>query len=503
MTWRHRKGGQWSAPTIKKRKNGQWVTIGGGGGGGTPTGEFQWRDPPTRSNTIYTSVEGGLQAGLNALTADTELVIDDGPYSGTYTHDTSHTTVRGGGTGTTINLPSSQSDPIIRWPQDSYTGTDVTSPIVAGDTTIQVGSTTPFSAGDDVRILDTSQVYRGLTRLGTSGNATTGEFQTIDSVGSGSITLVDSADRDYPDNSGTLRVSRVDWAMEDIHYDNIHFSGYSRSNTGSNRAIQVNRAAKDFWLTNIDIDTFRYRGFDSHEAYNLYVDNMNVSKIGTTSSTGGTGNGITISVGTKNAIIRNTTVDDVGHYGINSGWDGTFNPAINHYYINCSVTNGADAAYDQHNGSENVHFINCTGQSPDIGTKLRSLGTVIDGGSLDSGYHGFQMTQKAEDVSITGLEIPNSSRTFTFWPKEHYDIENFVVRDSQFTASDRLVWWRPPKDTTKHYTANVEFHNCSINGNWVTDYHLAEEPPNASKSWITVNPTTSQPTGKTPAEYFA
>lgn len=38
MTWKHRKNGSWTSPTIKKRRGGEWVTVSGGGGSGINVG---------------------------------------------------------------------------------------------------------------------------------------------------------------------------------------------------------------------------------------------------------------------------------------------------------------------------------------------------------------------------------------------------------------------------------------------------------------------------------
>lgn len=490
MNWSHRSDGDWSRPTVKRRDDGEWVTITSG-----PTGDFGWRDPPERSETIYTSEEGGLQAGLDALSPDTELVIDDGPYSGSFLHDQDETTVSGGADGATIELPSSGSDPIIEWPSDSFTDADVTAPISAGDETISVADTGPFSAGDDVRILDDTQVYRGLDRLKTSGDATTGEFQTVESVGDGELTLVDGADRDYPDSEAALEVSRVDWAMENVHYDNLTLSGYSTSDGDSDRPIEINEAFKELWLTDIDSNTWSYRGYDAHYGYYLYLDNVHVSDVGD--------NGITISVGTKNAIVRNCSATNCGHYGMNSGWHPTFNPAVNHRYVNCTVDEADDAGFDQHNGSEDVVFEDCeVVYSDDVGVKTRSLGTKIVRGNYTVDNRFIQTTQKAEDVTVKGVTVESNSRGILFWQKEAYDVENVSLEDCQFSVADRLIRYRAPDDSSNSYTVEVSVSNCAVDGEWVTNGHFEEEPPDADADWLNLDVTTSHPDEQTPAEYF-
>jgi hypothetical protein len=474
------------------------VTISGGSGGGG-TGDFQWQDPPTRSTTESVNDDYGndLQSAVDNASSDTELVLDNGPYEGQIIIDATELTLTGGDTKTTVELTSAGS-PMFDEANLSNTTIDISGSISTGDTTISVSNASAVSAGDTVRIRDDNRTYRGLEDLNTGGGIGTGEFHEVESVDTGSdtITLSNGADRDYA-SSTSLDCDIMDWTVDNVHFDNLTLNGYSTSDSGSYRAASL--TGRDMWFTDLDGSTWGQEFIALRQSFRCYLDNCSCSDLGDT--------GFTATDGTKNVIGRSLTVDSPGHYGIASTWNSVYNPAYNHHWLDCNVTGSADAAYDQHHGSEAITFENCeyTGPAGDAYSKARGLNTTWTGGVIDTeDDYGFQMTQKPDDVTISGLEMVDCYRAFLFWAKEGYDCENWTVEDCQFTTSTgEIMRLRDPDDGShsSSYTIYIDFINCAMNGNWVDDATV-ENSNNFGSSSVTVEYTTVYPSDQTPSEYF-
>lgn len=261
MTWKHRRGGNWSTPTPKVRKDGQWVSLGSGGGGGSggtvDTSAYYTDGPPTRSGTThtydstnYSSLQSMLTSGN--VTAGDSVYIDpvNSPYveNTDLTHNTNHPdhitiysdwdisfNTNGTATinqeGATLKRPSGKSyaldlNRIYAHPENFGT-TSLDGPHWgihqgANTTEINVIDSSGISAGDQIVIHEDSRAYGLKPSGGASGAGDTMEFARVVSVSGNTITIDQPLAMDYPNNS-TTDVGPVDWTIEDLHLHGLKF----------------------------------------------------------------------------------------------------------------------------------------------------------------------------------------------------------------------------------------------------------------------------------------
>lgn len=502
MAWNYRQSRRWQTPRIKVRKNGRWVTIGGRFGDKELQGEFNWVNPPRRSTTEYTSDYSSIQDGLNSISSDTELVIDDGPYTESFSiPKTNNITFSGGSNGATINNPG-VSTAMIYAEDWSITATSCSS-LSEGTTTLSVGNASIFSVGDDVRIHDSSDIYHniGSSDLRNTWGQYKGEFDVVAAVDTSNdtIEIENGTHQDYPNPSGDLEVGVIDWTLEDFHFHNITVDGgiSSPADGASNnlRGVSIDEC-KNVWITDSTFKNWNKDGISCGENFYFYVDNCTFENMDRY--------GVSMSDGLTHARVRNCQGDSAGRYMIQCGGGATGQsrisaPTYDIMALNCHSMNN-NYMGDAHWGAENIQYVDCSSQNTRT-MKIRGLDQHIIGGEYHVIGTAVQSTQIARDSSVEGAYIEGGSRGWTFWPKEGHEFQNLLVKDCRFENMSATIFrFREDENGNPPDISNLQVVNSSWNGEWIDDTMI--ENSDGSFSSSTIDYSTEYPSDQTPAKYF-
>lgn len=501
MNWNYHDG-DWQSATVKVRDDGQWVQV---GGGETGEGEFGWVDPPERSTTEYTSDYSSIQDGLDSIGPDTELVVDDGPYTESFDFpSTDEITLSGGADGATIENPGVGAAMIDAddWSLER-TSCDA---ISEGDTTLSVGDASIFSPGDDVRIHDPDEMYKGMTGddLRNTYNQRKGEFRVVESIDASTdtITLESGTHQHYDDPTGELEVAAIDWAITSLRVHNLTLDGGVSSPDDDAdddlRGMSIEQC-KNVWVTDVTSQNWNKDGWTCDQTLNYYVDGGHVENVDRY--------GVGISGGTTHARVQNVTGDGAGRYQIQSGgggtgWDDVSRPTYDTIVRNCHSANN-DFFGDAHFATENLEYRNCS--SSDASTmKIRGYDQHVVGGEFDTGgSSAIQSTQIARNCSVEELTVTGGNRAWIMWPKEGHEFQNLLIKDCQFeNMSGTVFWFRSDEDDGGNPPdiSNLQVVNSSFNGEWITDSHVQNSDGDFSED--TIDYATEYPDDQTPAEYF-
>ena len=524
MTWRHRKNGQWSAPTIKKRKNGQWVTIGGGGGGGggefaSPSGWVNPKylltgSPPTRSNTVQESSYSSLQSALNSIGPDTRLVLDGGTYSGNYDLPrTDHITIDGN--GSTISRSNVDSNAL----EYNHTGSEYntfTRPsgtYNTGQTSIDVVDASIFSVGDEICIRDLTQVHPDQPKTTSGMNQGQGMFNVVTGVDTGSdvLTLDEALVNDFDNPNGDLMIARVNWGAEDIRVTNMAIDG-NGSKHGTDGLVMPISRLKEFWFDNVDMRN-GLEGLWCYECYQIRVHNSTFTNLGGSRAEGASWNGYpcTFQAGTTHVYVTNSESTDSGRYGFQNGsgaGSGRWWPTRNGRIENCYAANCYQRGYDQHPGSFFWEYIDCIARNDGF-NRARSDGCYVRGGGVDSPgeYTWYDRQSPRGRLSVNQQHYVNISGT------------NHVYRllDKYGGCSKDLDWtdvWAEDSGSVNQFfnfrvdtgtsTVDLDITNVAMNGTWITSSNVGNHYSLSGNGTVdlTINSVT-HPTGQSPAEYFS
>ena len=471
--------------------------------------DFAWRDPPTRSTTEYHSEIGGsIQDALNSISFDTELILDDGPYSETADlPSTSSITVSGGSDGADWNNPGSARVLLddAGWSRDT-TSCDA---ISAGDTTLSVGDASIFTAGDDMQIQDPSTLYQGMSSdvLNETHSQYKGELKIVESVDTSNdtITLTSGTHQGY---DGSVEASAITWGMTDVHVTNIEFDGGVHSGWAAYSGDEMYGISvggfRDFWATNITGGGFHGDLITLSTARNGYVDNCHVNDIGRY--------GISFQNGHRHGRAQNCTAgyidkEDSG-YLIMSGGGAEGNESLPKptYDIQaraCGPVETGNWLYEAHFGAEAVYYMNGQLSSGDCNPcKLRGTDQHLIGGTYDPirGW-SMQMNQVLRQDSIEEVFISGGSYGMIFWPKEGHPVVDPVMKDCQFENMDKdPFYFRSTNAGNPPPVENLRCINSSWNGEWI-DQARIEDSYQYDSSAVDIGEV-SYPTDQTPAEYF-
>lgn len=504
MTWNYRQSGGWQAPTTKVRKNGQWVLIGEGFDEEQSQGEFNWINPPERSSTEYTSDYSSIQDALNSISSDTELIVDDGPYQEEFSlPSTDHITLSGGsGSPASLDNPGVSTN-LISNGSASFNETSC-SAIVEGDMTLSVSDASIFSPGDDVRLHDTSDLYKGMDSndLRNTHTQYKGEFRVVNSVDTSNdtVTLTNGTHQHYDNPNGDLVLGVVDWYAEDFHLYNISSDGgvSSPSDGASNdlRSFQVG-GMKNVWVTDSEFMNWNKDGVSCGHILNFYVGNVTVNNTDRY--------GISMSDGMTHARVQNCQ-GDAGRYLIQCGGGATNRSSVPKPTYDLMARNnsgnGADYLYDAHFGAENVIFGDGSDTTDTRGIKIRGFDQHLIGGSYDTGgSHLVQSTQIVRNSSIEGVYCENGSRGWLIWPKEGKEFQNLLVKDCQFENMSATPFrFREDENNDPANISNLQIVNSSWNGEWIDDQMV--ENSDGTFSSETISYSTKFPSNQTSAGYF-
>lgn len=239
--FKYRHDNSWRTPTVKRRENGQWVTLRtGDDAGDTPVvaEERFYTDnqgPPERAgDTINASNYSSLQAAADALTEGDILFIPaaSGPYNERFEIRTDNTTIRSDGAW--INQPDNNQNWAVRTGGAIHNNdTSLSDSHGYGDNEISVKDVSNFSPGDDIRIKEDRNPYGEPRSGGAGGAGSTAEYRTVESVDTDKETLTLSYPLMLPyPNTNSTEIGRVSWAVEDLHITGLNIRG-TANETGS------------------------------------------------------------------------------------------------------------------------------------------------------------------------------------------------------------------------------------------------------------------------------
>lgn len=502
-----RQNGSWAQGTVYHRQNGSWVQVGGGSGGGTAG--WDWQDPPSRSSTVYHSnVGGSIQNAVNGLSSDTELILDDGPYTEEFDiPNTDSITISGGSNGATINNPQNSTSQVSG---GGWSSTDTScSAIAEGDTVLSVGDASVFSAGDDLLIHDSTDVYKNMTSsdLRNTYDQYKGEFCVVDSVDTSNdtVTLTSGTHQHYDDPNGALEARNPSFDLQDFHWHNITLDGGRTSpnedtSDSDFRGLSINYS-KNIWITDSTFQNYHKDGFSNNMVLHEYVDNSHAENFDRY--------GFSHSDGATHVRIRDSSFADFHSYGVQCGGGATDKPSVpaptyDIMALRCHGDNSmrSDATWvgDAHFGAERVEYIDCTTNSC-RGMKIRGFDQHLIGDDFDAGGSTLvQTTQIVGQSSIENLYCTNGSRGWLIWPKEGHPITDITMEDCQFENMSATPFrFRDDENGNLCDVDNLQVINSSWNGDWIDDQMIENSDGDGTGN---VDYTTTYPTDQTPAEYF-
>lgn len=510
MNWKHRSGGDWSVPTVKIKRAGQWIAL-SSAQPGNPTYEFGWRDPPTRSSTVlHSDIGGSIQDAFDTLSSDTEFVLDDGPYEETATlPSTDQITITGESSGTTWNAPGSVHR-VLDTPSWSLETTTCDA-IDEGESTLSVDNTSDIESGDDLEILDSSDLYHDIGSDDLNDNHTQykGEFAIVESVDTDNdtITIEGEVHQEYTNPNGDLQVSAIDWGLTDVHITNIDFYGdVSRDQLdpyGPQPAKPMHLSQlKDVWITDCTADGWHQDLVTIAQGRNSYIEDCHVHDIGRY--------GISHTDGWTHSRVQDCAggyIDpDESGYLVQAGGGSTDEPdrPAPTYDIqarNCTCET-SDFLYEAHFAAENVRYYDGDIDSGDSRVcKMRGVDQHLIGGTYSptTGW-AFQSSQVARECSIEEAYVSDANHGWVLWPREDQWFGDLLMRDVQWEDMDGSpIYFRETDDGQAPDIRGIEIVNSSWNGEWIDD--AAIESSNGFDS-SRIDYSTEYPDDQTPAEYF-
>ena len=515
MTWKHRKGGQWSSPTMKVRRNGQWVTIGGGGGGGgantPPRSYLPWGDPPTRSNTVDISNYSSLQTALNSISPDTRLTLDGtATYTGNWSWP-STPNITLDGQGATLRRSSTTSQMLRRSrgnEYSSYTTPGGDGTYSAGQEWIDVSSTSGFSAGGIILIRDHDQLHPD-TRYASSGSGDegTGYYHVVSEVDSSGnrLRLEEPTLTRWRNPTGSLRIYDVEFEAINQRITNCRFDGRDPNLEDDTNVCRFFRT-KDLWMDNIT-------GFDGTgmpwmaEGYGLRVHNCDYRNSAT--KTPKKRKTINLQDGQHHTLVTDCTTTDFYHESFTQGAGGNWWGARNAEYRNCRGTNGTDTAFDVHPGAEDIRYFNCT---TDNCRFLRPRATNIrseDCEVANPNTYPIYSHNDPEDLYFNKIHVHGSigaNRVFYWTTKsgrgaslDRAEFHDFYVQDAN---NDLSTFWRLRNQDSSTVNVGLEIDHVAVDNTWITASNFSNWSYNTGS--INLSTSFNHPTdGTSPADYFA
>lgn len=509
MTWNHRSGGSWSSPTIKARKGGQWVSLGGGGGGsgGTSDGYLLTGDPPTRSTTVNESDYSSLQSALDSIGEGTRLVLDGGTYSGNWDWPTtSHITLDGNGSTLQRSTVSSQ---ILRGEPDGSEfadSTGVSGSYSVGDEWIDVTDASGFDIGDIVLLLDMDQNHRdAFTSSSGTGDEGAGFFHQLSDVDltNDQIRLDEGVVHDRPNYS--LEAINVNWVAEDQRITNLTIDGQDPDLSDATNCVRMFRR-KEFWYDNIT-------GYDgtgmlwSVEGYQARVDSCDFNN-----TAEGTEKHKTINFqrGDHHDLVTNVTTDNYGHESITTGGGGSstgFWGCRNFEVRNCDGLGGGEVAFDVHPGAQDARFIDSSASnSPFLRPRAHDITTenfeIVAPGTFPIRSHN-NPDHLTFDVGHVHGQL-GTGRIFRWDTDMSIDIDSFVFRDIYVEDEGNDLGGFFMLRNTGSGTSNVSLtvDHVAINDTWV-DQTYFDNNAYLDGDINFDNTFTTPSDGTSPSQYFA
>lgn len=507
MTFYYRHGGQWVQVTEVRSPAGAVSSQISSPSGWVNTNYLLTGSPPTRSTTEYSSNYSDLQTALDSIGSDTRLVIDDGPHSGNWNlARTSHVTIDGN--GTTLDRADT-SDQLVEYHDtgnEFSTNRDGVGTYSIGDSAIEVSATDIYSAGDEIRIFDTNQYHPDQLVSSPGEDQAQGSYHVVESIDSSNNLLYLEEDLflDWDNPSGTLRVDRVDWGVEDVVIRDLTLEG----NDAARDASRVNqfRRVKELWFDNCTVQNGT-GGLWIYECYQVRIHNCTLDELGRTENANRYP--VDITNGTTHTYITDSESLNSDRYGFKSGAGGSWFQCRNGRMENCHVSNSYQRGYDQHPGSRYWEYIDCTVDGGGGFGRARSDGWYAEGGGVTGAGQLIWYDRQAAEARnhVFKHHYPNSSGA------------NRVYRILDDAGTNKYLDWTDVwvEETSNMYdcfnfrcdsgTLNVEvtLENIAMDGTWITDsnwseYHSISE--NGGTVNVTVNSITA-PSSQTPSEYFS
>lgn len=478
MSFNYRQGGSWNTPTVKRRQNGQWVTIGGGddgGGGGDSTyPSYYYTDgPPERDGTTVTydgTSHSSINAALDTLSPGDSLYIDpvNSPYEERIFLEPSmadHITIYSDGDisynstaqptvntqGAVIQQPSDQAEPFDTDFQSaggrrnntgvSLVGSYGSLESGANETEIQVSDASRFSAGDTIFVTEETRPY-GEPRAGDAAGASrTQEFTNVTDVSGDTLTLDRPLTLPYPNNNETL-VDVPEWVAEDIHISGLDFRNNGNSDDMGPRIMRV----KDGWFDNIRVlnggSTGNRRILNSMSLHNRF-DHIYME--------GGYNYGINNQATACRTLCTNIMADNINRYVVRFGPSGE--PTTLGYADTISGRGLARTVAGVHHGGFHVDYETLTATDCRIAV-TRSRNITVDGFTdIESSNATLVCTQRPANVYVRNGTVENKQGSVVF----RFTLENDSSGESNYGNS---------------YIENANYENIHIEpygGNSITD----------------------------------
>lgn len=419
MSFNYRQGGSWQSPSVKCRKNGQWVTASGGdsgeGGDSEAPSRFYTEGPPIRNGGTITVPDNytDIQSAINAADPEDTIFINSagGPYDQRFIINTDGITIKSNsawvnqpdnnenyvitGTGGGGNSPPSmRTDTSIRGSHgDGYTDSNI----------LAVDDASNFSAGDDIYIYENRYPW-GITPS-SGGSDTTQEYRTVESVDTANdeLTLNYKVLMPFPDNNAT-EVGRIDWRLEDIHITGLNVQG-TKNETGSGNASRpVNLAGvAHSWFDNMTISGGGNHCFGMSHSYHNRFNQMTFRD--------SLRYGISAFQGTTTVYATNVSADGIGRYAVRFGPTAGGPNASDGLVKHIDTTNLVGYSVNAHLGGYFITYRDLNADN-DMLMRLRSREIVLDGfTSINNSDHDFISRQIPQYVTVRNGEItpPNGS----------------------------------------------------------------------------------------------
>lgn len=284
---------------------------------------FYQNGPPSRSGQIIEATDyRSLQEAHDALQPGDTLHIPSsgGPYQEQLSISKDHVTIASQD-GAWIEQPSEESWALGSSSENRTRETSLAHPVAgggakqdgvsneSGDTTLRVVDTSPFSAGDDIYIVEETRPYGDPRSGGAKGPDTTEELRTITDIDHDSNTLHVQYPMflPYPAKNETI-VGHVEWAATDVRVTGLNVRGPG-GNDGSH-TVQFN-GIKNGWFDSIRIEGSPDHSLAIYGCYQCRTDNIRMFD--------GGGYGIVVSSGSTHTLCTNSVGDGIQNYVVRSG----------------------------------------------------------------------------------------------------------------------------------------------------------------------------------------
>lgn len=191
-------------------------TASGGTGGGTKTTLFMSDYVPAGSRDGSTNVDTEFETAVSEANPDDTIVFDDGIYQFGSSHTLTKPLTLDSSDGKLQYTNSTNNNAMFLFQGNGRTdNTNISEGLTIGERVVSVGSTTAFSAGDAVLLLNGTY---------SSNINTQAQFDRITSVGSGTVTLDGGCSYEFPSGSTLYRVE----LLQNATMRNLNVSGGNR-----------------------------------------------------------------------------------------------------------------------------------------------------------------------------------------------------------------------------------------------------------------------------------